>query len=74
MRRRGWLLVSVLLSAAVLGIVIPIAASAVPVWRALRVEPIEAIRTGHLAARSNRVTGWTPSISGTRDELRSMRR
>ena len=49
----------VYLQAAVLGIVIPIAASAVPVWRALRVEPIEAIRTGHLAARSNRVTGWT---------------
>jgi putative ABC transport system permease protein len=49
----------VYLQAAVLGIVIPIAASAVPVWRALRVEPIEAIRTGHLAARSNRLTGWT---------------
>ena len=28
-------------------------------WRALRVEPIEAIRTGHLAARSSRLTGWT---------------
>ena len=49
----------VYLQAAVLGIVIPIAASAVPVWRALRVEPIEAIRTGHLAARSTRLTGWT---------------
>jgi putative ABC transport system permease protein len=45
--------------AAVLGIVIPIAASALPVWRALRVEPIEAIRTGHLAAKANRLTGWT---------------
>ncbi|MGF1598374.1 MAG: FtsX-like permease family protein [Acidimicrobiales bacterium] len=51
--------VSVYLRAAALGIVIPIAASALPVWRALRVEPIEAIRTGHLAARSNRLTGWT---------------
>ena len=50
---------AVYLQAAVLGIVIPIAASAVPVWRALRVEPIEAIRTGHLAARSNRLTSWT---------------
>lgn len=49
----------VYLRAALLGIAIPIAASAVPVWRALRVEPIEAIRTGHLAARSSRVTGWT---------------
>ena len=34
-----------------LGIAIPIVASALPVWRALRVEPIEAIRTGHLAAQ-----------------------
>jgi putative ABC transport system permease protein len=49
----------VYLRAAMLGIAIPIAASALPVWRALRVEPIEAIRTGHLAARSNRLTGWT---------------
>jgi putative ABC transport system permease protein len=48
--------------AAALSIVIPIAASAVPVWRALRVEPIEAIRTGHLAARSNRLTGWTGKL------------
>jgi putative ABC transport system permease protein len=49
----------VYLKAAALGIVIPIVASALPVWRALRVEPIEAIRTGHLAAKSNRLTGWT---------------
>ena len=49
----------VYLRATLLGIAIPIAASAVPVWRALRVEPIEAIRTGHLAARSSRLTGWT---------------
>ena len=49
----------VYLQAAALGIVIPIAASALPVWRALRVEPIEAIRTGHLTAKSNRLTGWT---------------
>ncbi len=50
------------LRAAVLGIAIPIAASAIPVWRALRVEPIEAIRTGHLAARSSRLTGWTGKL------------
>ncbi|HSP30058.1 MAG TPA: FtsX-like permease family protein, partial [Ilumatobacteraceae bacterium] len=48
--------------AAALGIVIPIAASALPVWRALRVEPIVAIRTGHLAAKSNRLTGWTGKL------------
>ncbi len=52
----------VYLRAAALGIAIPIVASAVPVWRALRVEPIEAIRTGHLAARSSRLTGWTGRI------------
>jgi putative ABC transport system permease protein len=45
--------------AALLGIAIPIAASALPVWRALRVEPIEAIRTGHLAAKTTRLSGWT---------------
>ncbi len=50
------------LRAAVLGIAIPIVASAIPVWRALRVEPIEAIRTGHLAAKSSRLTGWTGKI------------
>jgi putative ABC transport system permease protein len=49
----------VYLEATLLGIAIPIAASALPVWRALRVEPIDAIRTGHLAARTNRLTGWT---------------
>jgi putative ABC transport system permease protein len=50
------------LRAALLGIAIPIVASAIPVWRALRVEPIEAIRTGHLAAKSSRLTGWTGKL------------
>jgi putative ABC transport system permease protein len=50
------------LRAALLGIAIPILASAIPVWRALRVEPIEAIRTGHLAAKSSRLTGWTGKL------------
>ncbi|MDH4119390.1 MAG: FtsX-like permease family protein [Acidimicrobiia bacterium] len=48
--------------AAALGIVIPIAASLLPVWRALRVEPIEAIRTGHLTAKTSRLTSWTSRI------------
>lgn len=48
--------------AAALGVVIPLAASALPVWRALRVEPIEAIRTGHLTAKGSRLTGWTGRI------------
>ncbi|MDJ0499039.1 MAG: FtsX-like permease family protein, partial [Acidimicrobiia bacterium] len=36
---------------AVVGFVVPFLAAAYPVWRAVRVKPIEAIRTGHLAAR-----------------------
>ncbi|MFZ5846300.1 MAG: FtsX-like permease family protein [Actinomycetota bacterium] len=42
---------TVFAQAAVLGFVIPFAAIAWPVWRALRVQPVEAIRVGHLAAR-----------------------
>lgn len=42
--------------AAGLGVAIPIAAAAWPVWRAVHVEPIEAIRTGHLTARPGRFT------------------
>ena len=45
--------------AAALGIVVPLVACAIPVWRAVRVEPIDAIRTGHLAAKSSRFTDWT---------------
>lgn len=37
--------------AAALGFVLPFAAVAWPIWRALRVQPVEAIRIGHLAAR-----------------------
>lgn len=39
------------LAAASLGFIIPFAACAWPVWRAVRVQPVDAIRTGHLAAR-----------------------
>jgi putative ABC transport system permease protein len=49
--------------AAALGVVIPVLAAALPVWRAVRVEPIEAIRTGHLAARTSRITDWTNRLS-----------
>lgn len=42
--------------AAALGVAIPVLASAWPVWRAVHVEPIEAIRTGHLTARPGRFT------------------
>ncbi len=36
---------------ALLGLAVPLVAIAYPVWRAVRVAPVEAIRTGHLAAR-----------------------
>src|SRR5499425_379386 len=39
--------------AAVIGFVLPFAAAAWPVWRAVRVQPVEAIRLGHLAARGS---------------------
>jgi len=45
--------------AAFLALLIPIVASAIPVWRAVRVEPIEAIRTGHLTAKTSRLTDLT---------------
>ena len=48
--------------AAALGLAIPVLAAALPVWRAVRVEPIEAIRTGHLTARASRITDWTNRV------------
>ncbi|HEU4948260.1 MAG TPA: FtsX-like permease family protein [Kribbella sp.] len=39
--------------AAALGFVLPFAAVAWPVWRALRVQPVDAIRVGHLAAHGS---------------------
>ena len=49
--------------AAALGFIVPIVASAIPVWRAVRVEPIEAIRTGHLTAKTSRITDWSNRIT-----------
>ncbi|NBM17394.1 FtsX-like permease family protein [Streptomyces sp. GC420] len=39
------------LYAALLGFALPLVAVAWPVWRAVRVQPVDAIRVGHLAAR-----------------------
>jgi putative ABC transport system permease protein len=39
--------------AAMIGFLLPFAAAAWPVWRAVRVQPVEAIRVGHLAARGS---------------------
>ena len=49
----------VFVQAAALGLAIPLLASAIPTLRAVRVEPIEAIRTGHLTAKTSRLTDWT---------------
>lgn len=46
-------------TAAVLGMLVPLVATAIPVWRAVRVRPVVAIRTGHLAARGG---GLAPAI------------
>ncbi|HUY49375.1 MAG TPA: FtsX-like permease family protein [Streptosporangiaceae bacterium] len=46
--------------AAAIGFVLPFAAAAWPVWRAVRVQPVEAIRVGSLAARSG---GLAPLLS-----------
>ncbi len=37
--------------AAAVGFALPLVATIIPVWRAVRVEPVDAIRAGHLAAR-----------------------
>ncbi len=43
------------LQATVLGIVLPFIATLIPVWRAVRVAPIDAIKTGHLVAKGGRL-------------------
>lgn len=49
--------------AAALGLLLPFVAIAWPVWRAVRVQPVEAIRVGHLAARGN---GLAPLVGRLR--------
>jgi putative ABC transport system permease protein len=41
----------IFLKSLILGMLLPFAATAYPVWRAVRVTPIAAIQTGHLVAR-----------------------
>jgi putative ABC transport system permease protein len=45
-------LFGVYLRAALIALALPLIATAYPVWRAVRVEPVDAIRTGFLAGRS----------------------
>jgi len=64
---------------AVFGLAPPIVASLLAVWRAVRVEPIQAIRTGHLAATGGRLGSWSravrlPGSSLTQMPLRNLLR
>ena len=45
---------------AIVGFVVPFLAISYPVWRAVRVNPVDAIKTGHLAARGG---GLAPLLS-----------
>jgi putative ABC transport system permease protein len=49
--------------AALIGIAIPLVAALIPVWRAVRVAPVDAIRTGHLASRGG---GLAPLLAKLR--------
>jgi putative ABC transport system permease protein len=44
------------LQAAALAVLLPLVGVAWPAWRAIRVEPVDAIRVGHLAATGSRLT------------------
>jgi len=46
--------------AAVLGVLLPFAATLYPVWRAVRVQPIDAIKTGYLVAKGG---GLAPKLA-----------
>jgi putative ABC transport system permease protein len=68
---------------AILGVALPLLATALPVWRALHVTPIEAIQVGARAARSNglawlvkgiRLPGGTLANLPLRNVLRTPRR
>lgn len=52
----------VYLRAAVIAVALPLVAAAIPVRRALSVEPIQAIRLGHLAAKQSRLGDWTARL------------
>jgi putative ABC transport system permease protein len=50
----------IFLRAAALGLILPFAATIYPVWRAVRVQPVDAIKTGHLIGKGN---GLAPLLS-----------
>lgn len=51
---------AIFLQAALLGVLLPVLATLYPVWRAVRVTPVDAIKTGYLVAKGG---GLAPSIS-----------
>ncbi len=55
--------------AAAIGFLLPFVGTAWPVWRAVRVNPVEAIRTGHLAAKGG---GLAPLLKRLRVPGRSL--
>ena len=44
---KEWLVVDLFMQGAILGILIPFSATIIPIWRATRVRPIQAIQTGY---------------------------
>jgi putative ABC transport system permease protein len=52
------------IEAALLGLILPFVASIYPVWRAMRVIPVDAIRTGHLVAKSNGIVASIKHVPG----------
>ena len=70
---------SIFLQAAALGIIMPLIATLIPVWRAIRVQPVDAIRTGHLVAKGGGLAPWLahlplPGRSLTQMPLRNLMR
>jgi putative ABC transport system permease protein len=72
---------SIFIGVAIAGFLVPFAASAWPVWRAVRVKPIEAIRAAHLTGgkrkrrrRFRRLPGSTLTVMPFRNLARARRR
>lgn len=60
------------LTGAATGFIIPFAAAVWPVWRAVRVDPVDAIRTGHLASRGGGLAPLLKRLHLPGNSLRQM--
>lgn len=58
--------------AALVGLTLPMLATVWPVWRAVRVRPVDAIRTGHLAVKGGRLAPIVQRITRGRHAMRLM--